>query len=326
MTTATTDKRLTGIVVPEPPEGRHKTVFGNTLECTHQWAARRTPEGRSGNVYFDSGVIYSYGRHFPMAAFHRRGKTVFVLATTRKCSKSTSAHQSDVRHAVTHETVYYVENPKAQGRSEHLANLKAIDVDVKHLLQKAASPRCRTSGRLLLEASHLIARANDYAEAVGLRQRLGPPDGQDFDAWAKAAQERADAEKVVEDRRNRKRLAEQEAERKRLREEWHVKAAAWQEGGEHPGRSHEWPALDLLRIKGNVVETTQRAVVPLKAALWVLEAIRKGHDVRRSLGGDDLNVGDYHLSSIEQDTRLVRIGCHTITFDEILRLARKHNL
>jgi hypothetical protein len=58
--------------------------------------SRFTESGRAGNVFFENGVLYSYGHHFPLAQITPRGN---VILNTRKYSVSTSRHQSLTRRA-----------------------------------------------------------------------------------------------------------------------------------------------------------------------------------------------------------------------------------
>lgn len=47
-------------------------------------------------------------------------------------------------------------------------------------------------------------------------------------------------------------------------------------------------------------------------------------------GGETLpagfTVGDFRLDSISRESRTVTVGCHTVTFDEIERLAQRNKL
>jgi hypothetical protein len=62
-----------------------------------QYAAQNKPEGRAGNVFYEKGVIYSYGHHFPIA--YIRGTRAFI--NSDRYSVSTSRQQSAVRSALS---------------------------------------------------------------------------------------------------------------------------------------------------------------------------------------------------------------------------------
>ena len=52
--------------------------------------------GKGSNLFFENGIIYSYGTHFPMARFV--GDT--IVMHKEKYSQSTSKHQSYLRRAI----------------------------------------------------------------------------------------------------------------------------------------------------------------------------------------------------------------------------------
>lgn len=80
-----------------------RKVFANSM-VAHVWAQQTQPEGRSanGNLYFNGGVIFSYGSHFPIARFcsERIGDRQVVLISNQSYSVSTSRHQTYVRRAL----------------------------------------------------------------------------------------------------------------------------------------------------------------------------------------------------------------------------------
>ena len=72
-----------------------KRVFSTIGETCHAWAHdwRRLGNGRNstGNIYFQQNVIYSYGSHFPMAAFVEAcaGGVPLVVVATRPDAETT---------------------------------------------------------------------------------------------------------------------------------------------------------------------------------------------------------------------------------------------
>ena len=76
-------------------------VFDN-YQTAHVWASQTQDSGRShnSNLWFEGRVIYSYGRHFPLAyAGEIDGGRVFLL-NADSYSVSTARHQSIVCNAV----------------------------------------------------------------------------------------------------------------------------------------------------------------------------------------------------------------------------------
>ena len=76
-----------------------KKVFSSHNEAAHIWASQSQYEGRAGNIFFEDGVIYSYGRHFPVARFAPELGNI-VLFTSRGYSSSTGKHKSLIRGAI----------------------------------------------------------------------------------------------------------------------------------------------------------------------------------------------------------------------------------
>ena len=76
-----------------------KTVFSSHNEVAHIWASQSQSEGRAGNIFFENGVIYSYGRHFPVARFAPEYGDI-ALFTSRGYSSSTGKHKGIIRAAI----------------------------------------------------------------------------------------------------------------------------------------------------------------------------------------------------------------------------------
>lgn len=310
------EKRTTETApVPPEPGGRRKSVFKDAWDCIHRWASRSVPDGKSANTFFRGNVVYSYGTHFPMARWVRlKNGSDVVFLTTRGYSSTTSGHLSATQQAIPKDvTVFKVFDVTANTRREHLDNLNKIAED---------AGRARTNkGWLLGQCRSLIAGGNAYAEAVGLKERLPEPEG-------------LEAQKVVADQKELAAIKKREAARRKQAvidlAEWDQKLAAWHNGGEWPGarpRVGMEPHYAYLRIKGKALETSMRACVPLKVALPILEMVRsrRGYNIHES-DAQKVILDGYKLRSIDPELRTVTIGCHIVTFDEIERLAKKHNL
>jgi len=76
----------------------------------HFWAHQSQPEGKTKNVLFDGQVIYSFGKHFPIARIYtdsKNNKTVFF--TTDEYSRTTSKHINHTYHACSHMDILYMQ-------------------------------------------------------------------------------------------------------------------------------------------------------------------------------------------------------------------------
>ena len=74
-----------------------RKVLNNHNEVAHLWANKRQSQGKAGNMFFENGIIYSYGYHFPIAKHYKNN---LVLLTSKDYSVSTSKHKSITRQSV----------------------------------------------------------------------------------------------------------------------------------------------------------------------------------------------------------------------------------
>lgn len=124
-----------------------------------------------------------------------------------------------------------------------------------------------------------------------------------------------------------RRLAEK-AEAERLKAlSMAEKAAAWQAGASLSQlgnvRISDPEGGALLRVKGEQLETSHGAAVPLEHAIRVFQFVKlcreRGESWQRN--GRQIRVGHYNLDSISPDGSF-RAGCHEIHWQEIERVAK----
>lgn len=91
-----------------------KEVYSTLTSLCHAWASENVPKGRSGcSMFFENGIIYSYGHHYEAAKIHTNKKgEKLVLVNSKDYSNSTQNHLSEIRSATS-----------------HLKNLRVPDVD-----------------------------------------------------------------------------------------------------------------------------------------------------------------------------------------------------
>jgi hypothetical protein len=136
-----------------------KTVFSNQ-ELFHIYASGAQEYGRSanGNVYFENGILYSYGKHFPIALEYG-GKYLF---TRDSYSVTTSKHVSQARSALRHRDC--IELPALRviqellwikGRAKNSHNPEYYRQD----LPKQAAAYCKGMAREIQNAQGKLKRA-----------------------------------------------------------------------------------------------------------------------------------------------------------------------
>ena len=306
---------------------RIRKVFP-TSEIPHLWFHQTQSDARSqGNVFFDGDTIYSYGTHFPIAR-HVKSKSGrrAVLFTTRRYSVTTSGHCSSVRQSIpSGTTVFSVPNVRSDSWSgnvvDHAANLAHFVAESKDALGKAR--RARVSGQYYLASAFgLRETAQKYARFFGVPCPVFDflPTGKDLKALKAGIAERAERHKASQALAAQREEARQ-AERHRIEMlDFAEKSALWRAG--NPNVRLPWGAETLLRIKGDQVETSRGARVPVSHAIALLLTIRKvvARGVEFISNGHTIHIGHYSVDRIETDGTL-HAGCHVIKFDEIERLA-----
>jgi hypothetical protein len=267
----------------------------------HAWA-HQTGKNRKGfNVFYEGDTIYSYGYHFPIA---RHAGDRVVLFTSRDYSVSTSKHKTQVRRAVSHRKVLEVDNVVARTEGEHVVNWQTMLVDARSYLHRSQRARKAWNIEFYAEqATTLLASMNEYAQHFGLNLPTVSVDtiGEaiaELDARRAAAREAAEAERI---RRERERKVQ---DRDRLR--------AWLKGADlyppHTPRPY-------VRVKGDVVETTWGAVVPLSdaKALFELASKVRSNGIPFENNARMFKVGHYVLDRIDP-TGGLKVGCHSIPY------------
>lgn len=298
-------------------------VFTNDETC-HVWSTQTQEEGKNhnGSIFFDGPVIYSYGRHFPMARLIPG--TDIVLFTTESYGQTTACHKGLVSRAVSHKTVicvpnvvkpgYYPETEKAT--KYHTDNLEAIHKDAISLRNKAT--RARTYGEhYLTELAERTQDAEVYfntfrkemdkATARAWRRKLTK--GIATPEEVKALNDKIKATRKIQAKKDKEKRAREMVEYNEMLPRWIA--------GDMEARLPYWiqPAPPAsLRIKDGQVETTQGARIPLPDARKAYRLIKAGR-------GDSLKgqrIAYYTVTSITD--KLLTVGCHRIELAEIDRI------
>lgn len=294
-------------------------------QIAHKWAAQQRTKGTGSNFYFEGPTIFSYGPHFPIAKFHAHPndpRVSVVLFTTHTRSISTSRHLHYARWAIPdNKQIFNVPNVWPSGEREHIENFVDYKTRVADLLIRASRARSNKA-HLLESARETIAEGNSYRATFGLfdtvaivddisEERIAEAGRISREARAKAAEARTkrDAEWQAASARREAERVERDAQR----------AVEWLAGKNvYPPESGE----TLLRVKGEEIETSRGAKVPVSVApyLWnVIQHTRKvGADVRYN---DGQRIGDFELREVTRDGDLV-VGCHRLNYSELARIAQ----
>lgn len=286
-----------------------RSVFSTADQAIHVWSTRsQCGRNRSGNVFFDRASIWSYGNHFRMAQFvtNARGD-VACLINPASYSRTTSKHQSMVRRAVPS----YIPTFSAPDACiDHVATLAYHDDESTKAWRKASRARRQWSiDHYMSVARGHVESFNKYAEFFNLPQRI------EMAADVKgaiAAAELRDAE--------RERV--RELERKRQERKDRATMRQWVAGADV---RLPYTARDgdiRLRIRGDIVQTSHGAEVPVAVAPMLWEMIERAKQAKTAAdySAQDIRVGHFQLREIRANGD-VQIGCHFLRYAELKRIA-----
>jgi len=292
-----------------------RTVFSSHSEVAHIWASRSQVEGRAGNIFFEDQVIYSYGRHFPVARFAPEFGAV-VLFTDRGYSNSTGKHKSIIRAAIpSNYQVIYCNDPTRTT----VHNLGHWQGTAERLRRDFASKTHKISrGNIAVELFKTCESVIVYCMALG----IAAPD------WTEETNEEMTARDYVYELAKAREI-KREAARKEREQLAALKASErlplWLAGESVP--TFDFHYLEtMLRVKGDNIETTRGAKIPIEDAikLWPLLLRVKNTGKTLEAGLHAINLGPYRFNSFDGETLIV--GCHSIAWPQLERMAYELNL
>jgi hypothetical protein len=271
----------------------------------HAWAHQtgRHTRASNGNVFYEGRTLFSYGRHFPVASIVQdvTGRDV-VLHSSGSYSVTTSGHQSAAHRATNHMPGFTVNNVLASGEHAHVSNFHALVGKAGEAFDKAKRARSNREW-YLADGDRLLRDAAGYARAFGLTG-VTVPTPEDLCASVEALRQAAKRQEA--ERQEAARLAAIEQKRKQRDD-----VRAWLRGA--PGVRAPRTAIPMVRVKGDTLETTWGASVPLADALRVYEVAKR----KASGSGPDYTtatpVGGFGPATIGKGG-VIRVGCHTIPF------------
>ena len=297
-----------------------KTIFTNDM-VAHVWAQQKQSDGRtaSGNFYFVNETLYSYGSHFIVAKFVEHDGKKAILVNTDTYSNSTNKHQAAARSAIhgTSLTVIYCSflNSIYGGGGIHESNKQGWLKQIKQSTILAAKARLRSDSHMR-DVANYVKQARTYSSFFKLGWRIVEPKlSPKFIADTKAKQKR---DSLRLKKRNHDRAVA-------LIKDKAIASVKWLRGeiNSFPSSLRDRTNI-LLRIKGETVETSEGASVPVKDARKLFPLVKLCHDNKKLINtygdGDNVQVGHFNLRRIEP-TGDIQIGCHFIKWAQIERIS-----
>lgn len=302
-------------------------------------------------VSFCGNVLSSYRE--PIARIlsdvaDKEGRKV-ALVTSRKFSITTSGHVSDVRRALSHYRVFVVPHIF---ETDHADNIRYLvgeyQKEVARDLRAKSLPYWLHDGEgwARNEYAKQAEIINDYAALFSLDVSAIAPEWargdwrEDTRALIAAHRAKNTPEAIAKREKARAKRAEKNAQElariqaERLEREAQDDATraerieAWRKGGAALLRSDiERMPCALLRVRGDILETSHGASVPLEDAKRIFALIARNIGKKVTYwqilkAGNLLNVGRYSLDEIFANGDF-RAGCHKITWHEASRIAQE---
>jgi hypothetical protein len=277
----------------------------NNSQLAHAWAHQTKPQAKGSNLFFEGDTIYSYGYHFPIAkkvAFEK------VLFTTREYSNTTARHKSLVARAIPSAWLI-ISIPHFRKCND---NLSYFESEFSNAIEKYKKSR-KYKDSIFSDIIEELKNFRAYCDAFQVPF-------EDFSDNLKALLFIVESESFAETQEERQaRIQRQDEQEKKRRKKELLdltdKIEAWKRGEQVYGFYQSRGSLAFLRVKGDKVETSQGASVP------VSEALRLFHFIQ-SIQGDFIKesckVGDFTFTELSNG--VATIGCHKIALDEMKRI------
>jgi len=279
-----------------------REVLSNHQEVCHYWSNQVQESGRASRVFFEGPIIYSYGRHFPMARIinkRRNGKKV-ILFTTASYSSSTSKHLTYVWRAIDRDKYHIVccSNVEADSKYRHGQNIDVMINTLKSTCEKQLTAR-----------TNVYSLTDNLDRIINYGAMFNVPWKRKFSKIRelfKQAKKKAALCVVAEEKAAEKRQIRQKKETEIRKKKAAEQLIHWLKGDIDNFYSHD---LDThLRIKGDNVQTTQGAKIPIEAAKKLYELRAACMKLSKEFT-EPIQLGVYRLSNIDAEGN-IKAGCH----------------
>lgn len=297
---------------------RTRTVYP-PAEIPHLWAHQTTCTAKNsqGNVSFNGEILFSYAEDIGRIITHKGEK--IALFRDRSWSKTTSRHQLRMRSAANHLRSFTVQNigRYTSALIDHKENLAHYAAKIEKAATLAVRARSNREWRIrAMEA--IVSEANSYAKLFGYKPKFVALDAEALEALKIKAAKEAKREEKRTAKRNAERQAQHNA---RMAEILAKDLPAWMNGGPNvPFHLGDFTGTDYMRLRGDEVETSRGARVPLahvRRAMQLVMAIPLGTEWHSN--GHTIPVGHYTIDRVDA-AGTVFVGCHKFNRAEIERV------
>jgi len=318
---------------------RVKKVFSNMSEIAHIFANEPGRDCKFGSGYVENDVIYSFGRHFPIAKRYvdDKGKaTIFFTLDTY--SNTTAKHISSVGAATRHlDKLYMPKVPGYYSTPDHDVNIKIWKNEIEGLLKKATLAKENKYWHIK-DARRSVEQLEAYVAFFKLKVDKGIKAliaetksdkwEKQMDEYEKKKAERK-ADPKLQEKREKARLARERAEEKANAEQiekWR-NFEAYEPYLQKKRRSYNFYSQpDLLRYDPmkERIETSQHVQIPVEIAhkfyRYIQIVLAKGGCTSEECCNYKL-LDTYRVTEITNEH--IRVGCHRIKMSEIQLMVTK---
>jgi hypothetical protein len=281
-----------------------KTVFSSNSELAHVWANQLQSEGRTGNMFFEGPVIYSYGTHYEIARFVTapNGQRV-CFVNSNYYSSSTAKHTNHAWNAIpdgilVFKVPFIKSTGSYWGMQKHYFDINELSKVIESMLIHCRNLvydqlKAVSNFFYFLDANEKFDEIKEICTLFGLDIPAKPEN------WDKA-KEKADYLRSTQGEREKAKDLKKLEKEKELLNRWL--------NNEYHGQLYGIPVHLRVSKDGTQIETTKGAKVETAKALVLLEKLQKFDAVGENING---------FTVIENTLDYVKIGCHVIAWPVI---------
>lgn len=274
--------------------------MATNANVAHNWA-HQTQKSNGGNFFYKGQFLYSYGYHFCVGAITEDGQT--AILTSRSYSNATAKHKNHAFRAVSHMNRIFCSYPESAIRGQHKENLAVWQKEATSLMAKGDK---HSAHKLSREIGYTVNEASSYCNYFGIPSPK----------WIEEANNKIEQLRLSPKWAREVELAATKEERRA------AAAAKTQIKNLSKFRNYEIGSFSsstqYLRMNGENVCTSLGVCITSRE--FMAHYNRLIH--KENLVGTKVD-GSYAILSVTD--QFVKIGCHTISRDEINMIANQIN-
>jgi hypothetical protein len=319
---------------------RVKHVFSNMSEVAHIFAHEIGRDVRCRNGFIENGVIYSFGRHFPIAKRYidDKGKAT-IFFTLDSYSSTTSKHISDVWRATQHLEKLYMPKVPSYSTPNHDVNIVIWRRNIEECLSKAASAR-ENKAWYVQDARKNVEQLESYIKFFKIKldkETKAVVTKAKSDKWEQEVEEykKKKAERLVDPKLSEKQEKARIAREKRELRDNAEQIEKWrnfeaykpyvQKKRRRYGSNSSQPDLLRYNAEKERIETSQSVQIPIELAYRFYRYIKVVLERGSCIGTETCKYEIAGYTVQEITPQHIRVGCHRITQTEIELMAIKMN-